>query len=191
MQNIFIEKPYQFVPPYKVSWPQTWCNKLGIHWLTLRLREGVASCEIRNAERLSQSLAAGHGVMLTPNHPRLKDPTVMHSLIREVDCAFYTMASWHLFNQSFFVRFVIRLMGAFSVNREGMDRTAIDYAINILKTAERPLIIFPEGTTSRTNDRLMAFMDGPAFMARTAAKRRAKEEPVSYTHLTLPTILLV
>jgi len=176
MQNIFIEKPYQFVPPYKGSWPQTLCTKLGIHWLTLRLREGVSSCEIRNAERLSQSLAAGHGVMLTPNHPRLKDPTTMHSLIREVNCAFYTMASWHLFNQGFFIRFVIRLMGAFSVNREGMDRTAIDYAINILKTGERPLIIFPEGTTSRTNDRLMAFMDGPAFMARTAAKRRAKEE---------------
>jgi len=67
------------------------------------------------------------------------------------------------------------MMGAFSVNREGMDRTAIDHAIEILKTAERPLVIFPEGTTSRTNDRLMALMDGPSFIARTAAKRRAKE----------------
>lgn len=176
MQNIFIEKPYQFVPPMKASWPQKMLAKLGIHQRTLSRREGVTSCEIRNADRLSQSLADGHGVMLTPNHPRLADPIATYDLIRKVDCAFYTMASWHLFNQGAFARFMLRLMGAFSVNREGMDRTAIDFAINVLKTAERPLLIFPEGTTSRTNDRLMAFMDGPAFIARTAAKRRAKEE---------------
>ena len=176
MHSIFIEKPYQFVPPVKASWPQKVLSKLGFDQRALRRREGVVSCEIRNADRLSQSMAAGHGVMLTPNHPRLADPITVYSLIREVNCAFYSMASWHLFNQGPLARFSIRLSGAFSVNREGMDRTAIDFAINVLKTAERPLVIFPEGTTSRTNDRLMAFMDGPAFIARTAAKRRAKEE---------------
>ncbi len=175
MQNIFIEKPYQFVPPIKAGWPQKLLAKLGLHRRTLRRREGVTECEIRHADRLSQSLAAGHGVMLTPNHPRLADPIAVYHLLGQVDCAFHTMASWHLFNQRPVARFMLRLMGAFSVNREGMDRTAIDFAINILKTANRPLLIFPEGTTSRTNDRLMAFMDGPAFIARSAAKRRAKE----------------
>jgi len=176
MHSIFIEKPYQFVPPVKAGWPQKVLSKLGFDRRALRRREGVTSCEIRHADRLSQSLAAGHGVMLTPNHPRLADPISVYSLIREVNCAFYSMASWHLFNQGAIARFMIRLTGAFSVNREGMDRTAIDFAINALKNAERPLVIFPEGTTSRTNDRLMAFMDGPAFIARTAAKRRSKEE---------------
>ena len=175
MHNLFIEKPYQFVPPIKASWPQKMLTKLAIHRRTLRRREGVNNCEIRNADRLSHSLNAGHGVMLTPNHPRLADPITIYDLLREVDCAVYSMASWHLFNQGSFLRFMLRLMGAFSVNREGTDRAAIDFAINVLKTAERPLLIFPEGATSRTNDRLMAFMDGPAFIARTAAKRRAKE----------------
>lgn len=68
----------------------------------------------------------------------------------------------------------LRWMGAFSVNREGLDRQAVDHAIEILQTGERPLVIFPEGMTSRTNDQLMALMEGPAFIARTAAKRRAK-----------------
>jgi hypothetical protein len=36
------------------------------------------------------------------------------------------------------------------------------------------LIIFPEGTTNRTNDRLKPLLDGVAFIARTAARRRAK-----------------
>jgi hypothetical protein len=86
----------------------------------------------------------------------------------------YTMASWHLFNQTRFTTFMVRLMGAFSVNREGLDRAAVDYAIDVLVKAERPLLIFPAGATSRTNDRLMALMEGPSFIARTAAKRRAK-----------------
>lgn len=186
MQNIFIEKPYQFVPPLKASWPQKLFAKLGLYQRTLRRREGVSKCEIQNADRLSQSLAAGHGVMLTPNHPRLADPIAVYNLIAQTGCAFYTMASWHLFNQGAFARFMLRVTGAFSVNREGMDRTAIDFAINVLKNAERPLVIFPEGTTSRTNDRLMAFMDGPAFIARTAAKRRAKEEQGSGTVIVHP-----
>ena len=74
------------------------------------------------------------------------------------------------------MRNALRWMGAFSVNREGLDRQAVDHAIEILQTGERPLIIFPEGMTSRTNDQLMALMEGPAFIARTAAKRRAKRD---------------
>jgi hypothetical protein len=68
-------------------------------------------------------------------------------------------------------------MGAFSVYREGVDRQAINLAIEILETAERPLVIFPEGAVSRTNDRLHALLDGVAFIARAGAKRRAKRTP--------------
>ena len=173
-RSIFIESPYEFVPPWKASWPQRLYAKLGLHRITLRRQEGVWDHEIRGAEKLRASIDAGHGVLITPNHPRLADPPNLQNLAVEVGCPLYFMASWHLFNQGPLVRFIVRMMGAFSVNREGMDRTSIDYAIEILKTAERPLVIFPEGTTSRTNDQLMALMDGPAFIARTAAKRRAK-----------------
>jgi hypothetical protein len=56
-----------------------------------------------------------------------------------------------------------------------LDRQSLDTAVEILSTAERPLILFPEGAVFRTNDRLQALLDGVAFIARTAAKRRAKE----------------
>ena len=176
MHNIFIEKPYEFVPALKAGWPQRLYTKFGLHKWTLRRREGVWKHETKNVSRIRDSIDAGHGVLITPNHPRTADPGVVAGLIPEIRSPVYMMASWHLFNQGPFVRFMIRMMGGFSVNREGMDRAAIDNAINVLKHAERPLVIFPEGTTSRTNDRMMAFMDGPAFIARTAAKRRAKEE---------------
>ncbi len=99
---------------------------------------------------------------------------VMGWMAREVRCLVYAMASWHLFQQSRFMAWAIHKMGGFSVYREGVDRQAINVAIEILETAARPLVIFPEGAVSRTNDRLHALLDGVAFIARTAAKRRAK-----------------
>ena len=106
--------------------------------------QGVVKFECRNLDLLRQSLNQGHGVLLTPNHPRMADPMVMCYLAQQMPCNFYAMASWHLFNQGWFARWVIRLMGAFSVNREGLDRQAVDEAIEILQSADRPLLIFPK-----------------------------------------------
>ena len=174
MLEILIEKPYQFVPPITWHWPQRILTIFGQYRSLLRKEHGVIDHECRNLDRLRESIAAGHGIMLTPNHPRTADPIAMYHLCRETPVSMYSMASWHLFNQTKFTTFMLRLMGAFSLNREGLDRKGVDYAINVLTKAERPLLIFAAGATSRTNDRLMAFMDGPAFIARTAAKRRAK-----------------
>jgi hypothetical protein len=95
-------------------------------------------------------------------------------LAREVGTHVFAMASWHLFNQDRFTAWAIRKMGGFSVYREGVDKQAIETAVQILAAAERPLILFPEGVSSRTNDRLHALLDGVAFIARRAAKQRAK-----------------
>ena len=131
MQNILIEKPYKFVPPVTWSWPQKLLNKFGVFRGTLR-KDGVIDHECRNLDRLRASIAAGHAIMLAPNHPRTADPAAMCHVCRETPVELYTMASWHLFNQSALTTAVVRLMGAFSVNREGLDRKAVDYAINVL-----------------------------------------------------------
>jgi hypothetical protein len=46
-------------------------------------------------------------------------------------------------------------------------------AIDVLAEARRPLVIFPEGVISRTNDRLNNLQEGVAFIAHSAAKQRA------------------
>ena len=48
-----------------------------------------------------------------------------------------------------------------------------------MREGRRPLVIFPEGIVSRTNDHLSPLMDGTAFIARGAAKKRAKDNPNS------------
>jgi 1-acyl-sn-glycerol-3-phosphate acyltransferase len=175
MHDIIIEKPYQFVPPHRGSWLPWSILKLGLVKRHLRRAEGVVSVRLHGIDHLKESKRRGHGILIAPNHCRYADPLVMSFVAEEAQTLFYAMASWHLFEQSRFQRWAISTMGAFSVYREGLDRQSLDLAVDILSGTERPLVVFPEGTVFRTNDRLQPLLDGVAFMARTAAKRRAKE----------------
>jgi acyltransferase-like protein len=175
MQKIIVEKPYQFLPPYRGTFWPTLFRAVRLHDYYLRKTEGVIDHEVRHIERLRASLKAGHAILVTPNHPRTADPLAMGWLNVEVPCQFYAMASWHLFQHSRLYSWAMRAMGGFSINREGVDRQAINMAIELLAEAKRPLIIFPEGATSRTADHLQALLDGVAFIARAAAKKRSKQ----------------
>ncbi|HVT28396.1 MAG TPA: 1-acyl-sn-glycerol-3-phosphate acyltransferase [Lacipirellulaceae bacterium] len=173
MQRIVIDEPYKFVPPaYSEWWPTILRFYLRRY---LRKAFGIHSVECRHVERLRESLAAGHSVMLAPNHCRQSDPVVLGVLGMEADCHLFAMASWHVFKQSRFQTFMTRRMGAFSVLREGNDRQAIETAIEILVARRRPLIVFPEGAMSRHNDIIEEMMEGPSFIARQTAKRLKKE----------------
>ncbi len=175
MQNIVIDKPYVPVPPYD---SKVWPAMLRLYIPRfLRKRYGIEKIECMNANRLRESIAAGHGVMITPNHSRDEDPFVLNALTNEVGTPFYIVASWHLFMQNRLLTFLLRRAGAFSIYREGMDRAALNSSIGILESASRPLVIFPEGHVSRTNDHINALMEGTAMIARSAAKKRAKDTP--------------
>ena len=92
-----------------------------------RLRRvfGVQEIECRGLEHLRESRAAGHGILLAPNHCRPCDPFVISELARQVGEIPYTMASWHLFMQGRFQAWTLRRAGVFSIYREGMDRAAM------------------------------------------------------------------
>jgi 1-acyl-sn-glycerol-3-phosphate acyltransferase len=177
MHNVVIEEPYEFIPPnYSDWWPSL------IQWYLsryLRKAHGVTTVECRDVGRLRKTLDTGHGVLLAPNHSRLSDPLVLGMLSRQIHRHFHAMASWHLFKQDRLTHFVARRMGAFSIYREGVDRQALSTAIDILVDARRPLIVFAEGAVSRHNDQLMPLMDGTAFIARQAARRRKKNGDAS------------
>ena len=103
-------------------------------------------------------------------------------LLRPLGVHPYAMASWHLF-QSPLQSLAIRWCGGFSVNREGIDRQALDTAVSAIVEGKRPLILFPEGTVFRSNDVLQPLLDGVAFIARSSTKRRLKlNKPPTVIH---------
>lgn len=171
--NVVSDKPYVPVPPYHGTlWPRA-LNLVIPRFLRRYYR--TAKVDIVNADKLRASLAAGHGILLTPNHCRDEDPFIISSLARDVGHPFFVVASAHLFMQHKLQSFLLRRAGAFSIYREGMDKQAVQTSIEILESAERPLVIFPEGHISRTNDRLTPMLEGTALIARQAAKKRAKD----------------
>lgn len=175
MHNVVITKPYRFVAPHR---GRLWW-RLFRPFLPLYLRKsaGIERVTVRHADRLHASLAAGHGVVLAPNHCRPPDPMVLGPLSYQLGRPFYVVASWHLFMQNRLQSFLLPRLGVFSIYREGSDREALKTAMQVIAEAERPMVIFPEGVISRHNDRLNHLMEGTALMARGAARQRAAATP--------------
>lgn len=175
MHNVVITKPYRFVPPHRDKlWWRLFQPILPYY---LRKSAGIEKVTVRYAERLQASLAAGHGVVLAPNHCRPPDPMVLGPLSYAINRPMYVVASWHLFMQNRVQSFLLPRLGVFSIYREGSDREALKTAMQVIAEAERPLVIFPEGVISRHNDQLNHLMEGTALMARGAAKQRAAATP--------------
>ena len=173
LQNLIIPQPYRFVPPrFNRFWHALVTRRMpGI----LRKDYGVAEVEFQGMENLRASRQAGHGVMLCPNHSRPSDPFLFNLLDPRVVPPVHVMGSWHIFMQGRMQRYLLQRVGVFSMHREITDWQSLRCAEEILCAARHPLVIFPEGITSRTNDHLMAFMRGPALLARKAARRRARQ----------------
>ena len=172
MQNVHLTKPYHFVAPRS----GTLIPEIMRYLLPTYLRKvwGIEKVDCLGVEKLQNSLAEGAGVMLAPNHCRPCDPMVMGSLASAAGCYLYILASAHLFYESRFQSWLLPRIGAFSIFREGLDRAALEKATQILVEGERPLVLFPEGVVSRSNDRLNPLMDGAQIMLRGAAKQRAE-----------------
>ena len=175
MHSVVSDQPYEFVPPYHGRcWP--WLLQKLVPWW-LERNFGIDQIDCQGVELLRDSLASGHSVLIAPNHCRPSDPLVINELCRRAGTVPFTMASWHVFLESRFQQFILRRIGAFSVYREGLDRQALQACTDILIEAKRPLVVFPEGVITRTNDRLVALMDGVSFVARSAAKKRSAQTP--------------
>ena len=170
MQQIVIDKPYTFIPP-RVSRFWLWVARR-MAGGQMRKDYGITAVECVGAEHLRATLDAGHGVLLAVNHCRPCDPLVLDTLAREVGRTFHTIASWHLFMEGRWKRFMLPRIGAFSVYREGMDRESLRCSVKTVADGKFPLVIFAEGFITRSNDHLANFMEGPAFIARSAAKQR-------------------
>jgi 1-acyl-sn-glycerol-3-phosphate acyltransferase len=104
-------------------------------------------------------LPPGQGLVLVANHTSYLDPVI-------IGCVFnrriYFMAKAELFKIPG-LSWIITKLGAFPVQRQGVDRVAIRRALELL-TAGEVVGIFPEGTRSATGELLNPHL-GAAMLA--------------------------
>jgi len=168
LDRYFIE-PYRFIPPYRSTF---WCRVAGrVIPRHLRRKRGVVRWHFEGAEAFHQSLAQKAGMLLTPNHSRWPDPLVMGVFGIEAKQYLYYVASYHLFRQSKVMGWILNRIGGYSIWREGSDRESIKTTARILAEAERPVVLFPEGTWFRQNDRVAPLQDGLSLITRQAIKQ--------------------
>jgi 1-acyl-sn-glycerol-3-phosphate acyltransferase len=169
----YFDDGYRFIPPYRSTF---WCQVFGRLLLPRQLRRalGVTRWQFQGLPHLQESFREGAGVLLTPNHCRWADPPLLGRLGVEIGHYCYYVAAYHLFKQHRFWGWYLNRTGAFSINREGADREGIRACVNILTEGRRPLVLFPEGTWFRQNDRLGPLQEGVALIARQAAKASAR-----------------
>lgn len=169
MQPIIVDQPYRFVPP---GTGPLWCHLLKAYVPAYLRSQGVQAWTFKGVERLKASMADGHGVLLAPNHCRPCDPVLMGLLAAQAGCQLHIMTGWHFFKAGGILPWMGRKAGAFSVYREGADPASIRCAIRIVTEGRRPLLVFPEGLISRTNERLSPLHAGAACIAQRAALRK-------------------
>lgn len=189
MERYFLE-PYRFVPPFRSTF---WC-RLGRKLVErqLKRRFGVVRWHFPDVDLLRQSLNQQAGVLLAANHCRWADPMLMGALSGQARHYFYYVASYHLFRQNKFMGWVMNRLGGYSIWREGADRESLKATASILAEADRPVVLFPEGTWFRQNDRVGVLQDGLSLITRQAARQSTRPivvHPVAikYWYLEDPT----
>ena len=91
MTTVVSDQAYVPVLPYHGTlWPRAIIQYAPRY---MRRVYGTTKVEIVGADKLRASIAAGHGILLTPNHCREEDPFVLSMLARKVRHPFFVVAS--------------------------------------------------------------------------------------------------
>ena len=175
MRRLRNDLPYSFRPPK----PRGWFRPLGL-WANrayLQRKFAVTCLDVQGFEGVKELSAAGHAVLLAPNHADHSDPHVMVDVIARHGMRSHFMAAREVFEVSKPASWALESMGVFSVDRDGPDLSAIKTAISLLEKSSDPLVIYPEGEIYHHHERLDPLHEGVASILLKAAARmnRGKE----------------
>ncbi len=171
---------YRLGPP-----PQWWEPRLS-PWLVRRSRylrkyltrrmHRVNVVHVHNESVVREAIDSGKGIVIAPNHSSHADPHAIYDAMDIMGSPIFIMATWHVFDvRKRFGQWMLQKIGCFSVDRDGADMKALKEAIRILQNERFPLVIFPEGEIYHCNDRVNPFLEGPATIASTAARKCQRE----------------
>jgi len=175
----FADQPYRFTPPAPNRLAAWLLKRVNRRWY-LPARQRIAGVTVSGHDALRHARREGDAVLFLPNHPTHADAAILIDALRQIGARTRMMAAYDVFLRSRLDAWVMRKLGAFSVDREGSDKRAMEEAMRTLtelSTTGWALTIFPEGNVYLEGDRVTPFNDGAAFLALRAAKELAPKSP--------------
>ena len=184
--NIFRpQKPYVFRPPKYSPFLASFLMKFSEVFF-LRRKFRMRRITEEGLETISKLANDGHSILVAPNHADHADPHVLVYLSKQRGLKFHFMAAREGFEENPLHAFVLQRCGAFSVDREGADISAVKTAIQILRKASYPLVMFPEGEIYHHMEQLDPLNEGVA----TILLRAVKNLPEEKRAYLVPTVIL-
>ena len=162
----FTDKPYIF----KEARPSRFVFKIAMCINRFRALPGkrhrIASINATGKEKVAQ-LRDDPDVRLifVSNHSTHSDVEIVMEVMGQCKLWGCFMAAHEVFVRSRIQSWVMQKMGAFSVDRERVDRRSIKEGVRIAQDKRFCLGLFPEGNVVFTNERVRPFLDGASFMA--------------------------
>ena len=161
---------------------RAWRSRLSPFWVRfwkparrvlLRWQENVHDIEVRGLHHLQEVRSSNQGVLLTPNHFTYADPLILCEAAERTGSLLHFMAAGQIFaTAGWLKRLILQQHGAFSLDREGDPLSGFRQAVEVLRRAQHPLVIFPEGEMFHFHDRVAPFQEGFARIALTAVRHR-------------------
>lgn len=164
--------------------PKWWSPKPSPFWMALWRpmrryqqihRERIGKIEVCGLHHVRAAMQQDHGVLITANHPAHADCFLLFEALGRLRRRCYVMTTWQVFQMAGPIeRWQYRQHGCFSVDRDGADRRAFRFSVDVLSGSSDPLVIFPEGEVYHLNQRVTPFREGPAAIAIAAARRSGR-----------------
>lgn len=104
-------------------------------------------------------------LIFVSNHSTHSDVEVLMEAQRRCGVWGAFMAAHEVFSRSRIQSWLMQRVGAFSVNRESVDRKSIKEAVRVIKDPVCSLSLFPEGNVAFTNEQVQPFLDGVSLVA--------------------------
>ncbi|MEM9753781.1 MAG: lysophospholipid acyltransferase family protein [Planctomycetota bacterium] len=166
----FADRPYEWIKPVPSPVLGRMIRRYNARRFLPRVKR-IVEVRRRGGDDLLARLTGGDRLLLLPNHPTHADAAVFMESLREIGVPSQLMAAYDVFLRGKVDRFVMRRMGAFSVDRDASDPRPIKHAMDVLTRGRQALTIFPEGNVYLENDRVGPFQDGAAFLALRAQQK--------------------
>lgn len=175
-------KKTRFLPARPASWLIQTAQTFVRAGLSINNRLHVPFEELDHLK----ALPPGSGAILVSNHADETDPRIVLELSRRTEKRFISMCNREAFDEDFgLAGWALQRLGHFSVERGAHDAEAKQYAIDVLKSGNEVLVMFPEGEIFYLNEIVQPFHAGAVDIAMQAIVERRKHDP-DWTTFVVP-----